>query len=99
MHPHVRLSAGHSETWRARRCCRGVPETSSERRLSGASSAVDNDASHGSFGIITRAPARSLGGDASRKRRLSGGEDGSLGAEHGLPRHPNAYTSRQARIS
>lgn len=77
--------------------CRGVPDTSSDQRMSGASSAVDADASHGSFGIIM-GPPRGLGPDPNRKRKIAGeGEEGSR-AEHGLPRHPSTCTSRQVCI-
>lgn len=65
--------------------------------MSGASSAVDADASHGSFGIIM-GPPQGLGPDPTRKRKIGGGGVEGSGAEHGLPRHPSTCTSRQVCI-
>ena len=66
---------------------RGVPESPAAQMTSAASSAAEDEASHGSFGVVV--------GPVSRSGNLGLGKKRKLGADDpGLPLHP--YTSRQA---
>ncbi len=66
---------------------RGVPESPAAQMTSAASSMVEDEASHGSFGVVVGPGPRNGNSGLGKKRKL-GADD------PGLPLHP--YTSRQA---